>query len=111
MTTNIYDVAEIELEDGTTVLLKPLPIKQLKRFMSVIRELDSEDITTEEQAMDVFVKSAMVCLEKSNPAIGLDREKFEEVVNIPNMMKILEICGGLKMNDPNLLGAALVGTT
>jgi hypothetical protein len=52
----------------------------------------------------------MVCLEKSYPEIGLSREKFEEVVNIPNMMKVLEICGGLKLNDPNLLGAALVGT-
>lgn len=78
--------------------------------MEVIRELDSEEITTEEQAMDIFVKAAMVCVEKSYSEIGLNREKFEEVVNIPNMMKILEICGGLKLNDPNLLGAALVGT-
>lgn len=110
MTTNIYDTAELELEDGTNIFIKPLPIKQLKKFMEVIRELDSEEITTEEQAMDIFVKAAMVCVEKSYSEIGLNREKFEEVVNIPNMMKILEICGGLKLNDPNLLGAALVGT-
>ena len=110
MTTNICDTAELELEDRTNIFIKPLPIKQLKKFMEVIRELDSEEITTEEQAMDIFVKAAMVCVEKSYPEIGLNREKFEEVVNIPNMMKILEICGGLKLNDPNLLGAALVGT-
>jgi hypothetical protein len=110
LSTTIYDTAELELEDGTTIFIKPLPIKQLKKFMLVIRELDSEDIKTEEDAMDIFVKAAMVCLEKGNPEIGLSREKFEEVVNIPNMMKILEICGGLKLNDPNLLGAALVGT-
>lgn len=110
MSTNVYDTAELELEDGTTVFIKPLPIKQLKKFMAVIRELDSEEISTEEQAMDIFVKASMVCLEKSYPEIGLNRESFEDVVNIPNMMKILEICGGLKLNDPNLLGAALVGT-
>lgn len=110
MTTNIYDTAELELEDGTSIFIKPLPIKQLKKFMSVIRELDSEDIETEEQAMDIFVKASMVCLEKTYPEIGLSRENFEENVNIPNMMKVLEICGGLKLNDPNLLGAALVGT-
>jgi hypothetical protein len=110
LSTTIYDTAELELEDGTSVFIKPLPIKQLKKFMAVIRELDSENIQTEEQAMDVFVKAAMVCLEKAYPEIGLNREKFEDVVNIPNMMKILEICGGLKLNDPNLLGAALVGT-
>lgn len=110
MANSIYDTAELELEDGTNIFLKPLPIKQLKKFMEVIRELDSEDITTEEQAMDIFIKAAMVCLEKTNPEVGLSREKFEEVVNIPTMMKVLEICGGLKLNDPNLLGAALVGT-
>lgn len=110
MTTNIYDTAELELEDGTNVFIKPLPIKQLKKFMEVIRELDSEEVTTEEQAMDVFIKAAMICLEKTHPEVGLNKENFEELVNIPTMMKILEICGGLKLNDPNLLGAALVGT-
>lgn len=110
MSTNIYDTAELELEDGTIIFIKPLPIKQLKKFMLVIRELDSEDISTEEEAMDIFVKAAMVCIEKAYPEIGLNRESFEDIVNIPNMMKILEICGGLKLNDPNLLGAALVGT-
>lgn len=110
MSTNIYDTAELELEDGTTIFIKPLPIKQLKKFMEVIRELDSENISTEEQAMDIFIKASMVCIEKSYPEIGLNREKFEDSVNIPTMMKILEICGGLKLNDPNLLGAALVGT-
>ncbi len=110
MTTSIYDTAELQLENGDTVFVKPLPIKQLKKFMSIIRELDSEKIKTEEDAMDIFIKAAMVCLEKSYPEVGLNRESFEDLVNIPTMMKILEICGGLKLNDPNLLGAALVGT-
>ena len=110
MATNIYDTAELELENGEVIFIKPLPIKQLKKFMAAIRELDSDDIKTEEDAMEIFIKASMVCIEKTYPTIGLDREKFEELVNIPNMMKILEICGGLKLNDPNLLGAALVGT-
>jgi hypothetical protein len=42
--------------------------------------------------------------------LSKDRAAFEDAVNVPTMMKILEICGGLKMTDPNLLGAALVGT-
>lgn len=110
MTTNVYDTAELELENGETIFVKPLPIKQLKKFMSVIRELDAEDIENEEQAMEVFIKAAMVCVEKTNPNLGKDKELFEDAVNIPTMMKILEIAGGLKLNDPNLLGAALVGT-
>lgn len=110
MSNNIYETAELELENGELIFIKPLPIKQLKKFMSVIRELDADDVTNEEDAMDVFVKAAMVCLERVSPDLGTDKEKFEDAVNIPTMMKILEICGGLKLNDPNLLGAALVGT-
>lgn len=111
MATTIYDTAELELENGDKIVIKPLPIKQLKKFMKIIRELDSEDIKDEEAAMDIFVQASMVCLEKIRPDLSEDKEVFEENVNVPTMMKILEVCGGLKMNDPNLLGAALVGTT
>jgi hypothetical protein len=110
MPEQIYDTAEISLEDGSTIEIKPLPIKQLKKFMTVIRSMDSDEVDTEEAAMDVFIQAAMVCLEKVRPELGHDKEKFEEEVNIPTMMKILEVCGGLKLTDPNLLGAALVGT-
>lgn len=110
MATAIYDTAELELENGETITVRPLPIKSLKKFMSVIRELDAESVESEEGALDVFIKAAMVCLEKSAPHLSRDREAFEDAVNVPTMMKILEICGGLKMTDPNLLGAALVGT-
>lgn len=111
MATTIYDTAELELENGDKITVKPLPIKQLKKFMKIIRELDSEDIKNEEDAMDIFIEASMVCLEKTRPDLSEDKEAFEDNVNVPTMMKILEVCGGLKMNDPNLLGAALVGTT
>ena len=110
MATAIYDTAELLLENGETIVVKPLPIKLLKKFMTAIRELDEEKVKSEEDAMDVFIKAAMICLEKTAPDLSTDREAFEEAINIPTMMKILEICGGLKMTDPNLLGAALVGT-
>jgi hypothetical protein len=110
MATVIYDTAELELENGEIITIKPLPIKGLKKFMSVIQEMDSDNIKTEQDAMDVFIKAAMVCLEKVAPELSSDRDAFEEAVNVPTMMKILEVCGGLKLNDPNLLGAALVGT-
>jgi hypothetical protein len=60
--------------------------------------------------MEIFIEAAMVCLEVFKPELSKDKDKFEELVEIPTMMKILEVAGGLKLNDPNLLGAALVGT-
>ena len=110
MATTIYDVLEIELGDGSALTLKPLPIKQLRKFMEVIKEMDLPENESEDAAMDVFIKAAMVCLEVSKPELAKDKDKFEELIEVPTMMKILEIAGGLKLTDPNLLGAALVGT-
>jgi hypothetical protein len=113
LATTVYDVVEVELANGEVLTLKPLPIKQLRKFMSVIKKMDVEnpdEIGTEEAAMDIFIEAAMVCLEVSKPELSKDRDKFEEVIEVPTMMKILEIAGGLKLTDPNLLGAALVGT-
>ena len=109
MATTVYDIVEIELSDGTTITLKPLSIKKLREFMEVISKVDEEN-ATEESTMDTFIQAAMLCLETARPDIGKNKDKFEEVVEVPTMMKILEVCGGLKLTDPNLLGAALVGT-
>ena len=109
MATTVYDIVDIELSDGTNITLKPLPIKQLRKFMEVIQGMDKEDIG-EDAAMDVFIEAAMICLQVFRPDLSTDRDKFEELIEIPTMMKILEIAGGLKLTDPNLLGAALVGT-
>jgi hypothetical protein len=109
LATTVYDIVELELSNGETISIKPLPIKKLRKFMDAIKEVDAEN-TTEDDAMDIFIKAAMICLESFKPDLSQDREKFEEVVEVPTMMKILEICGGLKLTDPNLLGAALVGT-
>lgn len=109
MATTVYDTVEIELSDKTTLVLKPLPIKQLRKFMEIIRSIDklAED---DEQGMEIFIQGAMICLENIRPDLSTDKDKFENLIEVPTMMKILEVCGGLKLTDPNLLGAALVGT-
>ena len=110
MATAVYDIVEIELSNGEVLTLKPLPIKKQRKFMDVIHKMDNPDLDTDNAAMDVFIEAAMVCLETFMPELSKDKDKFEDIIEIPTMMKILEIAGGLKLNDPNLLGAALVGT-
>jgi hypothetical protein len=111
LATTVYDIVEIELSNGETLTIKPLPIKQLRAFMEVIKTMENADSQTDDAAMDTFIEAAMVCLKGLGRAdLAADRDKFEEIIEIPTMMKILEIAGGLKLTDPNLLGAALVGT-
>lgn len=111
MPNTVYDIVELELSNGETIEIRPLPIKQLRTFMNIIKKMDDPLADeNEDYAMDIFIEAAMTCLKVFKPELSTDKDKFEEVVEIPTMMKILEICGGLKLNDPNLLGAALVGT-
>jgi hypothetical protein len=37
-----------------------------------------------------------------------DREAFEDAIDVPTMNRILEVCGGIKLDDPNLLAAAVL---
>ena len=110
MATAVYDIVEIELSNGESLTIKPLPIKKLRKFMQVIQKMDDPELESDNAAMEIFIEAAMVCLEVYKPELSTDKDKFEELIEIPTMMKILEVAGGLKLNDPNLLGAALVGT-
>lgn len=111
MATKVYDTLEIELEDGTIVLLKPLSIKALRKFMTIIEKAGEDSVKNEEDMMDIFVEAAVHSLRALSPLSFTDKteEEMEELVTLPTIMKILEVCGGLKPTDPNLLGAVLVG--
>ena len=109
MATTVYDVEEIQLSNGDTLVIKPLTIKHLKKFLKVMKKMEDDSIESEEQVMEIFVEGAMVCLEQLKPELSQDLEKFEEVIEVPTLMKILEVAGGLKLNDPNLSAASLAG--
>jgi hypothetical protein len=109
MANTVYETVEIKLSNGEDIAIRPLTIKNLKKFTKVIAKLDSEDIKTEDDAMEVFIEAAMVCMEQFSPDLSQDKEKFEEIIEVPTLMKILEVAGGLKLNDPNPVAAGLVG--
>ena len=109
MPTTVYDVEEIELSDGSSLTIKPLSIKNLKKFLAVMNKMQDDSVITEEDIMEVFIEGAMVCLEQLRPELSEDKDKFEELIEVPTMMRILEVAGGLKLNDPNPDLASLVG--
>lgn len=121
MAKEAYDKYPLLLGDGTEVVLIPLNISRLKRFMTAfaaMREIDSEK--DELGSFDVYVNCAGICLEpdlKGNfeEVKGKDgevlsdeyREYLEETLDMETIFKVLEICAGMKLNDPNLLRAAM----
>ena len=108
MATKVYDVEEIELQNGAKVKLKPLTIKDLRKFMAAIQK--TQEVKTEDETLTVLIDACAVALEKQLPDLVKDREALEDVLDVPTINRILEVCGGIKMDDPNLLAAvALAG--
>jgi hypothetical protein len=87
----------------------------------------SGEAKTEEAGLDILLDSGAICLksqrpefwddEKTTEVVGEDGEKkvvktpgysdkFEEVMDMETLYKVLEVCGGVKLNDPNLIRAA-----
>lgn len=113
-----YDTVELQLQDGTDVTLKPLNIGRLKRFMKSWSRFKDVDLEADElAAFDIYIDCAGIALEPNlgqkfetkgegeeflNPKY---REYLEDTLDMESIFKILEVCGGLKLNDPNLLEA------
>jgi hypothetical protein len=109
MATTVYTTEEVELQDGTTVTLKPLTIKNLRKFMKTMEAFAEAE--TEEDGLEVMLDSSALCLKNQRPEFWDEKtskhtEDFEDAVDIPTIYKVLDVCGGIKLNDPNLLAAA-----
>ena len=106
MASTVYDVEEIQLQNGATVKLKPLTIKELRKFMVAIAK--TAEATTEDETLSILIEACAVALEKQLPDLVKDIDAFEDTLDVPTINRILEVCGGIKMDDPNLLAATVL---
>lgn len=112
MPTKIYETVEIALSNDKTITVKPLTIKNLKRFLEITKPFQDGTVRAETEVVDIFIKAGMLCMEQFYPDLANDQDLFENTVDLPTLMKILEVAGGLKLNDddPNFQGANQDGT-
>ena len=106
MATTVYSTEEIELQNGAKVKLKPLSIKELRKFMEVMQK--TAESVDEDKTLDLLIDACAVALERQLPDLVKDRDAFEDALDVPTINRILEVCGGIKMDDPNLLAAAVL---
>ena len=107
MATTVYDVEEIQLQSGETVKLKPLSISKLRKFMKVMQ--NTQDAGTEDAALSVLIEACAIALESQLPDLAKDLEKLEDALDLPTINRIIKVCGGIDLEDPNLLAAVLAG--
>jgi hypothetical protein len=110
MATSVYETETLELMDSEKITMRPLKISLLREFMKKFDTIvDSAGSNVE--SMDVLVDCAMIAMKQYKPELADDREKFEDVVDIKMVYKIIEIASGIKLdaegNDP---AAGLLGT-
>jgi len=106
LATRVYETSEIELQDGTKVTLRPLSLKKLRQFMSEISKMDGKQ--SEEEVVGILLGAAALGIADSAPELAADKTKLEEVLDMPTMKYILKTCGGIDLDDPNLMTAAMV---
>jgi len=123
MAKQMYKQTDIELQDGTEVTIKPLPIARLRRFMECWAEI--ANVKEGDDGFDVFVNCSGIALEqnfsqkfdtlsataekkKKGEFLSVEyREYLEETLDLDTIYQILDVAGGIKLNDPKLMEAAL----
>lgn len=125
MATTVYEVLDLELQDGTEVSVKPLDLKRLRRVMKMwdlvtnpapaVKEGDKapepeefEGVSSSSSILDFLAAASKVCLEKEAPKLVADDDKFEEALDLPTMWKLMNVCAGITVADPNRPGEATV---
>ena len=106
MASTVYDVEEIELRDGKTVKLKPLSIRELRLFMEVMGK--TSNAKTEDEALQVLIEACGVALEKQIPELKENKDLLEDILDVPTINRVIKVCGGIDLEDPNLLAAAQI---
>jgi hypothetical protein len=110
MATKVYETVDLTLLDGTVLKMRPLKISLLREFMTkfdtVVAAADSNV-----ESMDVLVECAIIATKQYNPELAADTEKFEDVVDMKMVYKIIDAASGIKLDaEGNEQAAALLGT-
>lgn len=97
----VYSTEVIKVED-LELTLKPSVIKTLREGNAKLQEFF--DAESEEKAVIALLETAVVCVKRQLPD-GFTTEDAEEVFDVESVYKIIEVCLGVKLNDPKLLEA------
>ena len=96
MASKVYEAGSIFLIDGTEIYLKPLKIKYLREFMDIFDLIHL--CQNDEQSMTILAECAAVSMKQYYPIIE-NREQLEDLMDMPNIYKLLDIAAGIKVDE------------
>lgn len=86
----------IEFADDVVRTVRPLTLKQLRKFVSVIDKLEnSSDATTiSDEDIDTMIDAAEIIFQKVDPKLAADRDALEEAVDLDSFNKMMNVAMG-----------------
>lgn len=122
MATEAFKKTDISLQDGHDVTLRPLPVARLRRFLAAWEAgAEIEDKKEDADGFGVLINCCGIALEhefkgkfdalkasvdeaETGEFLSKEyREHLEDVLDLDTIFVILEVAGGIKLNDPKLL--------
>jgi hypothetical protein len=104
MANSLNTYESVTLQDGSVVEIRPLTIKNLRKFMAVVKKF--EKVKDDEAGLNLMIEATQIALMASDAEKFADRDYLEEVLDMKIISKIMEVAGGVDINaDPNLLTA------
>jgi hypothetical protein len=89
---------DIVFADGVTRTVKPLTIRNLRKFMKAVKNLKGEENLSDED-IDIMVEAAGVALGTVDPELANDKEKLEDILDLRSFGELMAAAMG---SDPSL---------
>lgn len=100
MTKNkdLFAGTDIVFADGKTRTIKPLTIRQLRKFMKIVKDLNTESGITDDD-IDIMVEAAAVALAAVDPELASDTDALEDILDLRSFGELMSAAMG---SDPSL---------
>ncbi|MGA1256074.1 MAG: hypothetical protein ACO3YX_03560 [Candidatus Nanopelagicaceae bacterium] len=100
MTKNkdLFAGTEILFADGKTRVIKPLTIRQLRKFMKAVKDLNTEEGISDED-IDVMIEAAAIALATVDPELAEDPDALEDILDLRSFGELMSAAMG---SDPSL---------
>lgn len=95
---DIFEGTPILFADGETRVIRPLTIRQLREFMKVIQDLNTDGGLSDDD-IDVMVSAAGIALSKVDPDLASDPDALEDILDLRSFSEIMAAAMG---SDPSL---------
>lgn len=98
MATKVHESEKIVLIDGTEISVRPLKISLLRPFMKKFEGI--ADVSADnEKSMDLLLECVQIAMKQYSPDLADDKEKLEEILDLPTVYKIVEAASGNQLNQ------------